>query len=176
LGLAAGTAETAEFSIMHDIQLFGVLEVRTRGIRLSGDDFGGARPRHLLALLALRGEWSLVELADTLEVSLSTLKEDLGILRDRLEPGVHRRDSVITSRRGRVGLAPDRVHVDTATFDQLVAAAAERPPARAARPLAAAAFLASRPLLEDEDAPWAAEARAEYRAKLIMASDPQPIG
>jgi hypothetical protein len=175
LGLAAGTAGTAEFWIMHDIQLFGVLEVRTRGIRLSGEDFGGARPRHLLALLALRGEWSLVELAGTLGVSPTTLKDDLGILRDRLEPGVGRRDSVITSDRDRVALAQERVHVDTATFDQLVAMAAERPPARAARPLAAAAFLASRPLLEDEDAPWAAEARAEYRAKLIMASDPQPI-
>ncbi|GIE81526.1 hypothetical protein Aph02nite_74760 [Actinoplanes philippinensis] len=161
---------------MHDIQLFGVLEVRTRGIRLSGEDFGGARPRHLLALLALRGEWSLVELADTLGVSATTLNDDLGILRDRLEPGVGHRDSVITSHQGRVGLARERVHIDTVTFDQLVAMAAERPPARAARPLAAAAFLASRPLLEDEDAVWAAEARAEYRAKLITASEPQPIG
>ncbi|WP_433793733.1 hypothetical protein [Actinoplanes sp. CA-252034] len=161
---------------MHDIQLFGVLEVRTRGIRLSGEDFGGARPRHLLALLALRGEWSFVELADTLGVSATTLEDDLGILRDRLEPGVRHGDSVITSRQGRVALSRERVHVDTATFDRLVAVAAERPPARAARPLAAAAFLASRPLLEGEDVAWAAEARAEYRTKLIMASDPQPIG
>ncbi|SDT68597.1 hypothetical protein [Actinoplanes derwentensis] len=161
---------------MHDIQLFGRLEVRTRGIRLFGDDFGGAGPRQLLALLALRGEWSLVELADTLGVRTDTVKADLGILRDHLEPGVRRRDSVITTQRGRARLRTDRVHVDTATFDQLLATAAGRPPDRAARPLAAAAFLASRPLLEDEDAPWAAEARAEYRAKLIMAGDPQPIG
>jgi hypothetical protein len=175
LGLAADTARPAEFWIMHDIQLFGRLEVRTRGIRLTGDDFGGARPRHLLALLALRGEWSLVELADTLGVSTNTLKDDLAMLRDRLEPGVRPRDSVIATHRGRVRLVTERVHVDAATFDELIAIAAERKPARAARLLAAAAFLASRPLLEDEDAPWAAEARAEYRAKLIMASAPQPI-
>ena len=159
---------------MHDIQLFGSIEVRTRGIRLTGDDFGGARPRHLLALLALRGERSLVELADTLGVGIATVKDDLAVLRDHLEPGARRHDSVITTHRDRVRLAPDRVHVDTDTFDGLLAAAAGRPPARAVRPLAAAAALASRPLLEDEDAPWAAEARAEYRAKLIMASDPQP--
>ncbi|GAA1604057.1 hypothetical protein [Actinoplanes couchii] len=161
---------------MHDIQLFGRLEVRTRGIRLTGDDLGGARPRQLLALLALRGEWSLVELAGTLGVPADTVKHDLGILREHLEPGVRRRDSVVATGRGRARLLADRVHVDTATFDQLLATAAGRPAARAARPLAAAAFLASRPLLEDEDAPWAAEARAEYRAKLIMAGDPQPIG
>ena len=160
---------------MHDIQLFGRLEVRTRGIRLHGDDFGGVRPRHLLALLALRGELSLVDLADTLGVSTATVKHDLEILRERLEPGARRRDVVLSVHRGRARLLPERTHVDTATFDELVAIAGERTAARAARPLAAAAFLASRPLLEDEDAPWAAEARAEYRAKLIMASTPQPI-
>ena len=51
---------------MFDIQLFGRIEVRTRGVRLAGADFGGDRPRHLLALLALRGEASISELADLL--------------------------------------------------------------------------------------------------------------
>ncbi|HWS31549.1 MAG TPA: hypothetical protein VN408_02270 [Actinoplanes sp.] len=161
---------------MHDIQLFGRLEVRTRGIRLTGADLGGDRPRQLLALLALRGEWSLRELAGTLGVPADTVKHELGILRDHLEPGTRPRDSVIATQRGRARLLADRVHVDTATFDRLLASAAGRPASRAARPLAAAALLASRPLLEGEDAPWAAEARAEYRAKLIMAGDPQPIG
>ncbi|GGN68059.1 hypothetical protein GCM10010112_32020 [Actinoplanes lobatus] len=160
---------------MFDIQLFGPIEVRTRGIVLSGEDFGGARPRHLLALLALRGGRSLVELADTLSVAPATVKSDLAVLRDRLEPGVRDRESVITGRRGTFRLDPDRVHVDAATFDQLLTVASGRSADRATRPLAAAEVLASRPLLEDEDAPWAAEARAEYRAKLIMASAPQPI-
>ncbi|MFC7532634.1 hypothetical protein [Actinoplanes sp. GCM10030250] len=163
---------------MFDIQLFGRLEVRTRGISLSGDDFGGRRPRHLLALLALRGERSLVELAELLDVPPGTVKDDLRLLRDHLEPGVRSRDSVIATHRGHLHLVPERVRVDAATFDALIAAAAGRPAERAARPLAAAAFLASRPLLEGEDAPWAAEARGEYRAKLLVAlpaSATQPI-
>ncbi|MEU8237504.1 hypothetical protein AB0C07_04595 [Actinoplanes missouriensis] len=157
---------------MFDIQLFGRLEVRTRGIRLAGADFGGDRARHLLALLALRGERSLVELSDLLAVPATTVRDDLAVLRDRLEPGVRTRDSVITARRNRLSLAPDRVRVDVVTFDELIKAAAGRTAERAARPLTAAAYLATRPLLEDVATPWAAEARAEYRAKLIMSAQP----
>ena len=51
---------------MYDIQLFGRLEVRTRGIRLAGRDFGGVKPRHILALLALRGGLHSEELAQLL--------------------------------------------------------------------------------------------------------------
>lgn len=161
---------------MFDIQLFGRLEVRTRGISLSGDDFGGERPRHLLALLALRGERSLVELGDLLGVPPATVKDDLKVLRDRLEPGVRGRDSVIHGNRDSLRLVRERVRVDVATFDALIAAAHGRPAERAARPLAAASFVASRPLLEGEDTPWAAEARGEYRAKLLIAlPETQPI-
>ncbi|MGX6602250.1 DeoR family transcriptional regulator [Micromonosporaceae bacterium Da 78-11] len=154
---------------MFEIQLFGRLEVRTRGVRLSGADFGGDRPRHLLALLALRGEMSTSELAELLGTRKKTVENDLSVLREHLEPGVAPRDSVIVGHRGRYGFHPDRVRVDVARFDELIAAAAGRPAARAVKPLTAATFVASRPLLEDEDAPWAAEARAEYRAKLMMA-------
>jgi hypothetical protein len=93
-------------------------------------------------------------------------------LRERLEPGVRNRDSVIVGKRNRLRLAPERVRVDVATFDELITAAAGRTAERAARPLTAAAHLATRPLLEDVDAPWAAEARGEYRAKLIMSAQP----
>ncbi|WP_245674134.1 hypothetical protein [Actinoplanes rectilineatus] len=127
-------------------------------------------PRHLLALLALRGDRSLVELGDLLGVPPTTVEDDLRVLRDRLEPGVEGRDSVISHRQDRYGLVADQVRVDAARFDELLAAAANRPAARAGRPLAAASFLASRPLLEDEDAGWAAEARAAYRAKLTSAA------
>ena len=51
---------------MHDIQLFGRLEVRTRGLRLAGRDFGGIKPRHILALLALRGPLAKAELTELL--------------------------------------------------------------------------------------------------------------
>jgi hypothetical protein len=154
---------------MFEIQLFGRLEVRTRGIRLSGADFGGNRPRRVLALLALRGETSAAELAELLRTTPKTVESDLAVLRRHLEPGVSARDSVIVGHRGRYTLDSEQVRIDVARFDELIAAAASRPAERAAKPLTAAAFLAGRPLLEDEDAPWAAEARAQYRAKLVMA-------
>src|SRR3954447_7671194 len=50
------TATRPGFDAMYDIQLFGRLEVRTRGVRLTGRDFGGVKPRHILALLGLRGD------------------------------------------------------------------------------------------------------------------------
>jgi DNA-binding SARP family transcriptional activator len=158
---------------MFDIQLFGRIEVRTRGVRLSGADFGGDRPRQLLALIALRGEASMSELADLLGTSKKSVEADLSVLRAHLEPGVHTRDSVIVTHRGQVRFHPDRVRVDVSRFDELIAAAAGRPAERAIKPLTAAAFLANRPLLEDEDTPWAAEARNEYRAKLVMARPAQ---
>jgi hypothetical protein len=162
---------------MFEIQLFGRLEVRTRGIRLTGADFGGNRPRHVLALLALRGERSVAELAEVLRTTSKTVEGDLAVLRRRLEPQVSPRDSVIVGHRGRYTLDPERVRIDVARFDELIAAAAGRPAERAVKPLTAAAFLAGRPLLEDEDVPWAAEARAQYRAKLVMArlTDVTPV-
>ncbi|GIF08615.1 AfsR/SARP family transcriptional regulator [Actinoplanes siamensis] len=160
---------------MYDIQLFGRIEVRTRGVRLAGDDFGGDRPRQLLALLALHGEQSLVELSGLIGAPPATVRADLKVLRDRLEPGARGRDSVVVGNQGTYHLDTERVRVDVATFDQLIAAAEGRPPERATRPLAAAAFLAARPLLEDEDAPWAAELRAKYRAKLQTARTPSTV-
>jgi hypothetical protein len=154
---------------MFDIQLFGRIEVRTRGERLSGADFGGDRARHLLALIAMRGDASISELADVLGTSKKSVETDLSVLRAHLEPGVTTRDSVLVTHRGRIRLDPERVRVDVARFDELIAVAAGRPAGREIKPLTAAAFLATRPLLEDEDAPWAAEARNEYRAKLVMA-------
>jgi hypothetical protein len=156
---------------MFDIQLFGRLEVRTRGECLTGDDFGGDRPRHLLALLALRGQASTSELAELLRTTKKAIETDLAVLRHALEPGVTARDSVVVTHRNHVALDQDRVRVDAARFDELIAAAAGRPADRAIKPLTAAAFLATRPLLEGVDEPWAAEARAEYRAKLMLAGD-----
>ncbi|MBU2669528.1 hypothetical protein KOI35_39065 [Actinoplanes bogorensis] len=154
---------------MFDIQLFGPVEVRTRGVLLAGADFGGDHPRRILALLALRGEMSTSELAGVLEEKKKAVESDMSVLRDRLEPGTAPNDSVVRRRGGRWSLDPDRVRVDVARFDELINAAAGRPAERAVKPLTAASFVASRPLLEDEDLPWAAEARAAYRAKLVMA-------
>ncbi|HET6531241.1 MAG TPA: hypothetical protein VFH03_11615 [Actinoplanes sp.] len=157
---------------MYDIQLFGRLEVRTRGVRLTGGDFGGVRPRHILALLALRGAMHRTELADLLcdgqppAAPAATVEDDISLLRRRLDPASTVRTSVITSSNGRYELVADQVRVDVARFDELVAAAGRRTGERALPPLTAAAYLAAAPLLTGEDTAWAAEARSVYRTRL----------
>jgi DNA-binding SARP family transcriptional activator len=159
---------------MYEIQLFGRLEVRTRGVRLTGHDFGGDKPRHILALLALRGDLHGSELSDLLWSGRppaghqTTVEGYVSLLRHRLDPAGDTRDSAITSRDGGYSLVAERVRVDVDRFDELVAAASGRPAGRALRPLTAAAHLAGRPLLEDVEHPeWATEARERYRARLV---------
>jgi DNA-binding SARP family transcriptional activator len=159
---------------MYDIQLFGKLEVRTRGVRLTGRDFGGVKPRHILALLALRGDLHKAELAELLwggrppAGHQATVESYVSLLRHRLDPNGQTRDSVITTRNGGYALVADQVRVDVARFDELVAAASGRPAGRAVRPLTAAAHLAARPLLEDvEQHDWANQAREQYRTRLV---------
>ena len=162
---------------MYDIQLFGRLEVRTRGVRLSGRDFGGTKPRHILALLALRGPLGKGELIELLwdgrppANHKATVESYVSVLRHRLDPDGRARDSAINTRSGGgYALVTDRVRVDVARFDELVAAATGRSAAGALRPLTAAAELAGRPLLEEEaGSEWAGTARAHYRGRLVGA-------
>ena len=162
---------------MYDIQLFGRLEVRTRGVRLSGRDFGGTKPRHILALLALRGPLGKGELTELLwdgrppANHKATVESYVSVLRHRLDPDGKARDSAISTRSGGgYALVADRVRVDVARFDELVAAATGRSAAGALRPLTAAAELAGRPLLEEEaGSEWAGTARAHYRGRLVGA-------
>jgi DNA-binding SARP family transcriptional activator len=159
---------------MYEIQLFGRLEVRTRGVRLAGRDFGGVKPRHILALLALRGDLHKAELAELLWSGRppanhqATVESYVSLLRHRLDPDGQTRDSVITTRNGGYALVADQVRVDVARFDELIAAASGRPASRALRPLTAAAHVAARPLLEDVEHPdWAHQARTRYRDRLV---------
>jgi DNA-binding SARP family transcriptional activator len=159
---------------MYDIQLFGRLEVRTRGVRLTGRDFGGVKPRHILALLALRGDLHKTELTELLwggdppANHQATVESYVSLLRHRLDPDGQTRDSVITTRNGGYALVADQVRVDVARFDELIAVASGRTAGRALRPLTAAAHLAARPLLEDvEQHDWAKQAREQYRARLV---------
>jgi DNA-binding SARP family transcriptional activator len=159
---------------MYDIQLFGRLEVRTRGVRLTGRDFGGVKPRHILALLALRGDLHKAELAELLwggrppANHQATVESYVSLLRHRLDPEGQTRDSVITTRNGGYSLVADQVRVDVARFDELIAAASGRTAGRALRPLTAAAHVAARPLLEDvEQHDWATQAREQYRVRLV---------
>jgi DNA-binding SARP family transcriptional activator len=164
---------SAEFRLMYDIQLFGRLEVRTRGVRLAGHDFGGVKPRHILALLALRGALRSEELAELLWSGrppadhLARLHGYISILRHRLDPSASTRDSVIAYRDGRYSLVAERVRVDVATFDELVSAASGRTASRALRPLTAAAHLAGGPLLAGERSAWVDAARELYRVRLL---------
>jgi DNA-binding SARP family transcriptional activator len=162
---------------MYDIQLFGRLEVRTRGVRLAGRDFGGIKPRHILALLALRGALTKSELTELLwdgrppTNHRATMESYVSVLRHRLDPAGTARDSAVTScSGGGYALVAERVRVDVARFDELVAAATGRTAGGALRPLTAAAHLADRPLLEEEGTPeWAVTAREHYRERLIGA-------
>jgi hypothetical protein len=112
-----------------------------------------------------------------LRTKKKTAETDLSVLRDKLEPGIAPRASVVVAHRGRWSFDADRVRIDVARFDELISAAAGRPADRAVKPLTAAGFVASEPLLAEEDEPWAAEIRAEYRAKLVMArlTDVTPV-
>lgn len=158
---------------MYDIQLFGRLEVRTRGVRLAGRDFGGVKPRHILALLALRGSVHKSELTELLwdgrppANHVATVESYVSLLRHRLDPAATARDSVITTGSGGYALVAERVRVDAARFDELVAAASGRESHRALPPLTAATHLADRPLLVDEQPSWATTARSTYRIRLV---------
>ncbi|HEV8570236.1 MAG TPA: bacterial transcriptional activator domain-containing protein [Actinoplanes sp.] len=158
---------------MYDIRLFGRLEVRTRGVRLAGRDFGGVKPRHILALLALRGRLHTDELTQLLwdgrppANRAVKLERYVSVLRHRLDPYGPARESVIARAGGGYALVADRVRVDVARFDELVTAAAGRTAGRALPPLTAAVHLADRPLLSGERCAWAASARHEYRVRLL---------
>jgi DNA-binding SARP family transcriptional activator len=160
---------------MYDIRLFGRLEVRTRGVRLAGRDFGGVKPRHILALLALRGALHADELTELLwngrppANHVAGVQSYVSVLRHRLDPDGHVRDSVIATAAGGYALVADRVRVDVARFDELVTVAAARTAGRALPPLTAAAHLADRPLLVEERSGWARDARDTYRTRLLEA-------
>jgi DNA-binding SARP family transcriptional activator len=157
---------------MYEIRLFGPLVVRTRGVRLAGHDFGGVKPRHILALLALRGPLHADELAELLWDGRPpadhprVVQGHVSLLRRRLDPRTPARESVIAAGNGGYALVTERVRVDVARFDELLAAATGRTAVRALPPLTAAAHLADRPLLTGERSAWADAARELYRVRL----------
>ncbi|SIN26100.1 AfsR/SARP family transcriptional regulator [Micromonospora cremea] len=161
---------------MYEIQLFGSVRVRAGRAVLSGRDFGGVKPRQILALLALWGALPKDELAELLWLGrppanhVATLESYVSVLRRRLDPQGSVRRSVILTRNGGYRLDSDRVSVDVTRFDALLAAAAGCGPSRALPPLRAALTLANEPLLVDEPfADWAVDARERYRKRIVDA-------
>lgn len=161
---------------MYEIQLFGSVRVRTSGAVLSGRDFGGVKPRQILALLALRCVLHKDELAELLWRGSppanhgATLESYVSVLRRRLDPQGSPRRSMILTRNGGYRLDGDRVSVDVARFDALLAAAAGRDSAEALPLLRVALTLVDEPLLVDEpSADWAVDARERYRKRVVDA-------
>jgi DNA-binding SARP family transcriptional activator len=98
---------------------------------------------------------------------LATVQSYVSLLRRKLDPAASPRDSVIVTGNGGYALVADQVRVDVARFDELVTVATGRTASRALPPLTAAAHLAERPLLADEQPAWAEAAREIYRSKLL---------
>jgi DNA-binding SARP family transcriptional activator len=162
---------------MYEIQLFGTMEVRSGRGRLSSKDFGGVKPRQILALLALRGALHKGELADLLWQAnpptnhVATLESYVSVLRRRLDPTAAASRSVVVTRNGGYALNPERVRVDVARFDELISAAVGTSAVAALPRLREAVRLAAKPLLVDEaHVAWAVDARERYRARLVDAA------
>jgi DNA-binding SARP family transcriptional activator len=157
---------------MFEIRMFGPVQVRTAAGVLGGRDFGGVKPRQILALLGLNGALNKGELADRLWQGrpptnyLATVESYVSVLRRRLDPGRPARRSIVTTRNGGYALDTERVRTDVDRFDELLAAAAGRPPEAALPSLLAAVEVADQPLLVEEEPDWADEARERYRARL----------
>ena len=126
-----------------EVQLIGVTQVRTGERVLQGRDFGGAKPRQLLELLALQvgTPVSKDRLADLLwdgaapPSSITTLEGYVSLLRGRLQPGVATRSSVVRTVQGGYVLDAAQVRVDSRTVQDLVLQA------RGTRPAACLALL-----------------------------------
>ena len=155
---------------MIEIRLVRDTQVLIDGRVFSGRDFGGAKPRQLLEVLALHlGETvSKDRLADLLWQGrpppswTATLEGYISLLR-RLEPGVSARASVIRTTNGGYLLDSDRVRVDTTTVHDLVGQARSARPGVALPLLRRALELADGVLLANSTGVrWADEARQEH--------------
>ena len=163
---------------MIDVQLLGATEVRTAGIVLSGREFGGAKPRQLLELLALHVgvPVSKDRLADLLwdgcpPVSfLTTLEGYVSHLRRRIEPGVPAGRSAIRTVQGGYLLDPEAVRVDCRQVQDLVAQARGARAGVALTLLTQALELGAGGLLSSSSsAAWAQTARQSHLRLLVDA-------
>ncbi|MHA6793444.1 AfsR/SARP family transcriptional regulator [Pseudonocardia bannensis] len=164
---------------MIDIRLFGRTRVQTPHRVLEFTDFGGAKPRHILEILCLRGGGPVATpaLADLLWEGRpprswpATMYSYVALLRRVLQPGIPGRHTVVRTTEAGYRLDPRGVEVDLHRFDRLVDEAGGSPPAIALPLWQQACGLAARDLLEHESGvSWAVRARAEHRARVVDAA------
>lgn len=109
------------------VGMFGTLTVRVDERVLGPRDLGGVKPRRLLELLLLReGAVTKDELIDQLwgdkmpRDPIATLEAYVSVLRNALQPGVHRDQSLIATEPGAYRLVRERADIDVDRFDALL--------------------------------------------------------
>lgn len=164
---------------MIEICLFGSARVYDdhHGVVLT--EFQGVKPRQVLQILALADGHPVAKelLADQLWQGqpplswVSTIEGYISLLRRGLQAGVAARESVVQTRGGGYCLDRERITVDLARFDRLVARAEqEQDPGTALCGLREALALVRGEVLEGErNAAWIAEARSRYRLRVHRA-------
>lgn len=109
------------------VGMFGTLTVRVDERVLGPRDLGGVKPRRLLELLLLHeGAVTKDELIDQLwgdkmpRDPIATLEAYVSVLRNALQPGVHRDHSLIATEPGAYRLVRERADIDVDRFDALL--------------------------------------------------------
>lgn len=160
---------------MTSLQLFGRTHVRSRDgdVLLADRDFGGAKPRQILEILAtskgdVRPKDQLIEMlwAEAAPAGAAgSLESYVSVLRRRLGPD---RTALVTSNGG-YALDTTALTVDLDEFDTMVQQA-QGSSAADFDLLSAAVQVADRPALESEPyADWAIEVRREYTNRAVDA-------
>jgi DNA-binding SARP family transcriptional activator len=164
--------------VLH-IRALGPAAVRFNDRVVSGTEFGGAKPRELLWLLALNAGRPMQK--DTIAALLwdgeppaswlSTLEGYVSLLRRAVQPGGRPQDSVIRTRRGGYLLDLAQVDIDLKTFDDLVIQADATSGAAALPMLRAALAIANGDLFDGENAAvWMVRARVRHGERVRRAA------
>lgn len=150
------------------VNIFGVLSVTVDDRTLGPKDLGGVKPRQLLEMLVLqRRAVSKEEMVESLWARRqpldpnATLETYISVLRNALQPGVNRNDSLIATVPGGYECVRDRATIDIDRFDEVLRAVSSADGAERRVLLGEAASIASGSLLANE--PYAEWVQAERR-------------
>ena len=164
---------------MDRIRLLGSTEAYVGGRRVAGRDFGGAKVRQVLEILALTPGRPVAkdQLAELIWEGapppswLTTLEAYVSQLRRALAPDVPARQSVVVTTSGGYRLDDERVSVDLTAFAEAVRRGACLPATESLAVLERALDTAGGVALEDEPyASWAIEAREVHQQLVVQAS------